>query len=126
MNDNFDNERDDKAIIEAVPGREGIAATGARRLVTFVEMPDRRKEDWQARNMLRESDIREAMAKGARRLHDEFMKRDYGNVGFVFNPDNIEYDITRLGAGMDISADPAIKAPPSLARTLVAHIRIER
>jgi hypothetical protein len=112
--------------IEFIDGGEGMSTNSIRRLVAFVVMPDRRNLEWQARNMLRESDIREAMAQGARKLWNHYVQRDYGNVGFVFDPDQIEYDIARLEIGMDIGADTAIKHTEGLARTLVATVVIRR
>lgn len=112
--------------IEFKEGREGMAANNVRRLVAFIVMPDRRNLEWQARNLLRESDIRDAMAQGARKLWDHYVQRDYGNIGFVFDPDQIEYDIARLDIGMDKGADTQVKHTEGLARTLVATVVIRR
>lgn len=110
--------------IYGVPGGEGIRDV-PRRLVAFVELPDRRTETWQARNMLRESDIREAMAKGARRLFDQWTQK-FSVLGFKFDPEDIEYDITRLEMGMDVGAETAIPHTEGLARVLVATVVIRR
>lgn len=112
--------------VSNITGGEGEAMGKPRRLVAFVQLPDRRELDWQARNLLRESDIRDAMAQGARRLWDAFMQRNYNAIGYTLNPDDIEYDIDRLQVGMDNSADPERKAPPSLARVLVCTVLITR
>lgn len=114
------------SAIEFTPGGEGMAASKSRRLIAMVELPDRREEDWQARNLLRESDIREAMAQAAVKLHNHYMQRNYNAMGWTFDPNDIDYDIDRLEIGMDNSADPAVKAPPSIARVLVATVRITR
>ena len=107
-------------------GGDGENMEAPRRLVAFVELPDRRNLEFQARNLLLESDIREAMAKGARRLYDAFMQRDYGNIGFVFDPEKIEYDFTRLQIGMDVGADTQIKHTEGLARVIVCTVVIRR
>lgn len=108
-----------------ITGGYGENMNAPRRLVVMVELPDRRDMTFQARNLLLDSDIREAMAKGAVRLHNHYLSR-YSVLGFVFNPDDIEYDITRLQLGMDIGADTAIKHTEGLARVLVATILIRR
>lgn len=107
-------------------GGIGESMNAPRRLITMVDLPDRRELDWRARNLLMESDIREAIAKAARKLHDRFLQRDYGNIGFVFDPDAIEYDFQRLAMGMDVGADTQVKGTESLARVLVATVVIRR
>lgn len=111
--------------IYMTPGREGMAASRIRRLVTMVELPDRRKETFQARNLLAESDIREAMAKAAIKLHNHYLQK-FSVLGFVFDPEAIEYDFQRLAIGMDIGADTAIKHTEGLARVIVASVVIRR
>lgn len=110
--------------IYGTPGGEGMANSRVRRLVTAVQLPDRRKEEWQARNLLRESDIRQAMADGARRLHAAYMQRNYNALGFTFDPEQIEYDIAALDQGLDLS--PENKAPQSLGMVLVCTVVIRR
>lgn len=107
-------------------GGEGENMNAPRRLIAFVELPDRRELDWQARNLLMDSDIREAMAFGVRRLHDAFMQRNYSALGYVFDPERIEYDFTRLAMGMDQGADSAIPHTEGLARVIVCTVVIER
>lgn len=111
--------------IYGTPGREGLANSRRRRLVAMVELPDRRELDFQARNLLLESDIRDAMAKAARRLFNHWQSR-YSILGFEFNPDDIGYDLTRLRIGMDQGADTQIAHTEGLARVLVADILITR
>jgi hypothetical protein len=112
--------------MSTISGGDGENMNAPRRLVAMVDLPDRRELTWQARNLLMESDIREAMAKAARKLHAHYLQRDYNNTGWVFDPEAIEYDFTRLQRGMDIGADTQVKGTESLARVLVATIRIYR
>lgn len=141
MNDDFDNAIDDKAVtptpedieasrpepsLKGIYGGEGENMNAPRRLIAFVELPDRRKMEWQARNLLMESDIREAMALGARKLWDAFMQRNYNALGYTFDPESIEYDFTRLAIGMDVGADTQVKHTEGLARVIVATVLITR
>jgi hypothetical protein len=112
--------------MSTISGGDGENMNAPRRLVAMVDLPDRRELTWQARNLLMESDIREAMAKAARKLHAHYLQRDYNNTGWVFDPEAIEYDMTRLAKGMDVGADTQVKGTESLARVLVATIRIYR
>lgn len=116
----------EEAAQSLIYGGIGENMNAPRRLVAMVDLPDRRELTWQARNLLMESDIREAMAKAAYKLHAHYLQRDYNNIGYVFNPDLIEYDLTRLKKGMDIGADTQEKGTESLARVLVATVVISR
>lgn len=116
----------DDVVGKPIYGGIGENMNAPRRLVAMVELPDRRKETFQARNLLAESDIRDGMARAARLLHDRYMQRNYNAIGFVFDPDKIEYDFARLKIGMDQGADTQIKHTEGLARTLVATVVIRR
>lgn len=109
-----------------VYGGHGEDMSKPRRLIAFVELPDRRSETFQARNLLADSDIREGMAKGVRALYDAYTQRNYNALGFTFDPEAIEYDITRLQIGMDTGANSAIAHTEGLARTLVCSVLIRR
>lgn len=113
---------DERSPIYIPDGGEGIRNV-PRRLVATVELPDRRNIEWKARNRVVEQDIREAMAQAALALHKHYMVR-YSNLGFTFNPDDIEYDFVRLEQGLSLS--PENKTPESLGRSLVASILIRR
>lgn len=81
------------------PGGEGTSHVDARQLVAIVELTKRPELDFQARILLLESDIRDAMALAARRLNDHAMK--YSVSGFVWDLDDIVYE---HGAARTITA----------------------
>lgn len=88
-----------------ITGGEGHGSANARQLLVIQKLPDRSSMTFQERTQLLDSDIREAMVTVAKRLNAEAMK--YSNVGFVWDLDDIVYD---MGA----------------PRTLVGTLRIAR
>lgn len=85
---------------DAVYGGEGHGSGNARQLVVVQKLADRTKNTRQERIALLDSDMREAMAFAARRLHAEAMK--YSAMGFEWDLDDIEY--THAGPSRAITA----------------------
>lgn len=83
----------------------GHGSANARQLVVVQPLADRSDKTRQERIILLDSDIREAMALAARRLHAEAMK--YSEQGFTWDLDDIEYT-------------------PNGGRRVVASLRIAR
>lgn len=82
-----------------ITGGEGHGSADARQLVVIIELTKRPELDTDARIWLLESDIREAMAKAARRLNETAMK--YSVQGFTWDLDDIVYE---HGAARTITA----------------------
>jgi len=96
-----------------ITGGEGFGAVRRRHLLVLMPLPSYPKDaahpergiDLLLQGQMLESDIREAMAKSARKLHDTAMK--YSVTGYEWDLDDIEYDMP-------------------VARTLSATLVIER
>jgi hypothetical protein len=74
----------------SITGGEGHGSADARQLVVIQKLADRSANTFQERTMLLDSDMREAMATAARRLHAQAMK--YSAQGFEWDLDAISYD----------------------------------
>lgn len=85
-------------------------------LVAFQKLPDRRDRPLIERQAARYDDVKEAMAKVARKLHDEATKINAGGRGFTWDYDDIVYDSALIEHTGDTEAVP----------TLVATLRIAR
>ncbi len=74
----------------SIYGGEGHGSGNARILVVVQPLADRSAMSFKETVVVLESDIREAMALAAKRLHVEASK--YSNQGFEWNLDDIAFD----------------------------------
>lgn len=87
-------------------GGEGHGSTNARQLVVIQPLADRSAMSFRERVVILDSDVREAMALAAHRLHAEAMK--YSEQGFEWNLDDIEWG---MGGRRIITATLRIARP---------------
>lgn len=111
--DDLDEEDEYVAPTSPIYGGEGFGTVRRRNLLALVRLPEYLKDrehpergiDLLLQGQMLESDIREAMAKAARKLNDTAMK--YSVTGYEWDLNDIQYDMP-------------------VARTLSATLVIER
>lgn len=97
-----------------ITGGEGFGTVTRRHLLVLMELPvylrdsehPERGIDLILQGQMLENDIREAMAKAARKLHDTAMK--YSVTGYEWDLDEIQYD---MPAPRTLSATLVIERP---------------
>lgn len=101
---------DPEPIVRMKDERQGSG--NSRVLVAFAKLPDRRDMQPQQRHLLLDSDIRDGMARAARKLADTAMS--YHNRGFEEDLSTITYDIAHIGE----DGRPMREAVPTVVATL--------